>query len=127
MSDNATRVRYGRTDVERVVRATKSTPSHTVTERIPKNTLTTVRNGNMVYFGIARCNSGLDRFSKNIGKLIASNRAEIAAVEGGIRSTDLEIHKSGLRGSVGLDKIKTLLQYFRAVDVTMQPEHLRVV
>lgn len=124
MSNSETRVRYGRTDVTRVVRATKLTPSHTVTERVPKNTLSTVRRGDIIYFGIARCNSLLDRFNRDTGKLIASNRAVLAASEGGL-TDGFELHNSGLRGSVGVQNIKLLLQYFDNVDDVMRPEYVR--
>ena len=125
MSDNTIRVRYGKTDVTRVIHTTKSTPSRTIAERVPKNTLTTIRYRNMVYFGIARCNSKLDRFNKNTGKLIASNRAKLALQEGEIYNVEnLELHKSGLRGSVDLNNIKSLLEYFKTIDVTMQPKCL---
>jgi hypothetical protein len=134
MSD---RVRYGKVEVARNVRWTKSTPAHTVTTLEPKNTLLTIRDNDLIHFGIARCNNKLgDRFDKNVGKLIATNRARLAASEAGvggipgkqIKSKDLSenliVHKSGLRGTVKLENIVTLLRYFQNIDQIMLPERL---
>jgi len=116
MSNRAERVRYGRVDVT------------TRGERVPKNTLLTIRDGDLVYFGIVRCNSRLDRFSKNTGKLIAKNRARLAANETKevvkVAKDKLATHFSGLRGTVGVDNIRDLLQYFKDIDTEILSRHL---
>ena len=117
------RVRYSRVDTE-------------TGDRIPKNTLLTIRDGDLVHFGISRCNTKFDRFNKNIGKLIAKNRARVAASEAGVggipgrqlKASDVEdfiLHYSGLRGTVKIDSIKALLEYFKNIDKSMLPEYLR--
>lgn len=117
------RVRYGRVNT-------------TTSERVPKNTLLTFRDGNLVHFGIARCHSELDCFKKDTGKLIAKNRACLAASEAGVggipgkqlKASDVEgliVHRSGMRGTVKVEDVKTLLQYFRNIDTSMLPERLQ--
>lgn len=97
------RVRYSRTDEDRT----------------PKNTLYTHLEGTKLYFGIARCNAELDHFNKATGKHIAKQRALKALEDDHLKNTNhgnLELHKSGLRGSVNKENAKELIQYFRAVD-----------
>jgi hypothetical protein len=104
--------------------------------RVPKNTLLTIRNGDLVHFGIARCNTKFDRFKKDIGKLIAKNRARVAASEAGVggipgkqlKASDVDgliLHHSGLRGTIKIDNIKILLKYFKDIDKSMLPEHMK--
>jgi hypothetical protein len=97
----------------------------TTNGRAPKNTLLTIRNGDLIHFGIARCNSELDRFRKDIGKLIASNRANLAVNEANVTTENFVLHNSGLRGTVKVDSIRALLQYFKNIDTSMLPEYLR--
>jgi len=115
------RIRYGKITIQKNKRATKSKPAYTETNKLPKNTLLTIRDGELVHFGIARCNIDLDRFSKNTGKLIATNRANLAAREEyTLNSVGLKIHHSGLRGTVELANIVALLQYFQNVDLELK-------
>lgn len=128
------RVRYGKVEVIRKIRRTNSIKI----ERIPKNTLSTIRDDDLIHFGIARCNIELDHFDKKTGKLIAKNRAELAAsftdVEGipgrKLKSSEMEenliIHQSGLRGTVKVNNIVELLQYFETIDAKMLPERLQM-
>jgi hypothetical protein len=101
---------------------------------MPKNTLFTFRDGDLIHFGIARCNSMFDSFRRDTGKLIARNRAKVAAGEAGVggipgkqtKNVDgVLLHSSGLRGSVNVENVKELLQYFQNVDDTMMPDRLR--
>lgn len=95
-------------------------------DRTPKNTLVTVRQGDTVYFGIARCNRKLDTFHKNIGTYIAQQRADIASNDGAASSdyslhavtgdVDFRLHRSGLRGCVRIENVKEVVNYFRTVD-----------
>lgn len=123
MSDRMERVRYSRVKVG-------------IDNRVPKNTLLTIRDGDLVHFGIARCNTKFDRFNKNIGKLIAKNRARVAAGEAGVggmpgrqlKASDIEdfiLHHSGLRGTVKVSSIKALLEYFKNIDRTMLPDYMK--
>lgn len=106
---STTRVRYSRLSRE---------------DRTPKNTLVTIRRGDTVYFGIARCNRKLDTFHKNIGTYIAQQRVQLAQTEPRDdystyvpeSNSDFVLHKSGLRGSVSLTNIKEVVNYFRIVD-----------
>lgn len=91
--------------------------------RRPKNTLVTIRDGNNVYFGIARCNVKLDTFHKNIGTYIAEQRAKRAldtterdSEEHYSSHNNLRLHESGLRGYTTLEKVKEVVNYFRNVD-----------
>ena len=101
-----TRVRYSRVDENRT----------------PKNTLVTVRDNGVVYFGISRCNRKLDVFHKNIGTYIANERAALARDEikvskyNVLKDTEIRLHESGLRGSVPFDNVKEVVKYFRSVD-----------
>lgn len=112
MNNGVERVRYGRV-------------STTTDRRVPKNTLLTIRNGDLIHFGIARCHSELDRFRKDIGRLIASNRANLAVNEANVTTEDFVLHSSGLRGTVKVESVRALLQYFRNIDTSMLPEYLR--
>ena len=123
MNKDTERVRYGRVNTKNNVKA-------------PKNTLFTFRDGELIYFGIARCNNVFDAFRKETGKLIAKNRAKTAASEFGVggvsenqlRASEidgLELHRSGLRGVVNINEIKALLRYFNNIDDIMLPEYLR--
>jgi len=102
-TERTVRVRYGRLE-----------------DRKPKNTLVTVREDNTVHFGIARCNVQLDRFHRKIGTYIAEQRAELARTEIAAERYKtlgrIRLHESGLRGSVPLSEVKTLVKYFRDVD-----------
>lgn len=103
---NTSRVRYGRVGKN----------------RYPKNTLVTMRNGDTIYFGVSRCNNNAgDSFDKSLGTTIAANRATLAAYEEDnqdlvLNGGTISIHRSGLRGSVALSNITTLLNYFDNID-----------
>jgi len=108
------RIRYGKIETEKKTRKSVNL----VKEKVPKNTLSTIRNGELIHFGIARCHIPLDRFDKSTGKLIATNRANLAAREEYEQNnTGLKIHHSGLRGTVELSNIKVLLNYFQGIDL----------
>ncbi len=90
-------------------------------KRVPKNTLATIRDGDTVYFGIARCNRKMDVFRREVGTYIALARAELAQ-EGpcnGLCTTDgddLRIHTSRMRGRTTVDNIRELIKYFNDID-----------
>ncbi len=95
------------------------------TKRSPKNTLFTERSedGNTIYFGIARCNSKLDTFRRDVGTYVAGERESRAFGELTNRDVgqyhpygSLTLHYSGLRGSVPRSNIVELLEYFKNVD-----------
>ena len=90
----------------------------------PKNTLYTIRVDNQVYFGISRCNTEQDQFSKAHGRYIASGRAELA-LEDGADSEDMLVHVSGLRGVVAAEKVDKLLTYFKQIDEYLLPEYAK--
>jgi len=100
-TERTTRVRYSRLE-----------------KRRPKNTLFTMREGDMVYFGIARCNVSADVFHKAIGTYIAEQRAGLAKDETGMYNTtnNLRLHDSGLRGYTTVDNVKDVVKYFRNID-----------
>ena len=101
MSENR-RVRYGR-----------------VEGRAPKNTLVTVREDNTIYFGIARCRTEADRFTKADGLKLANLRCEVARSNpDGHFSVDgsFQLHSSGLFGQVDVDDVTKLLSHFDSVD-----------
>ena len=89
-----------------------------------KNTLVTVRNGDQIFFGVARCNlTAGDTMRKSQGRMIASARALKAKTESdlsGFFQDGMFVHSSGLRGFCRVDEIKTLLQYFDNVDAEMK-------
>lgn len=108
---NCLRLRYGRVISEGFM--------------VPKNTLVTIKNGNLVHFGISRCNMDAgDKFNKERGKLIALNRALAAESESDVTTEDFTVHYSGLRGTVNINSIKSLIQYFRTIDDSMVPKYI---
>jgi len=85
----------------------------------PKNTLVTVRKGDTIYFGIARCRLNADTAIKEEGRRLAAFRARIALDNvAGAWTVDntLFVHKSGVFGQVNISEIKKLLQYFNTID-----------
>lgn len=85
----------------------------------PKNTLVTIREGDTVFFGIARCNMGCDNPVKEIGKILATERALLA--QSGVAKAFEEngeflIHKSRQFGKVSMEELPKLLEYFDNVD-----------
>lgn len=85
--------------------------------KVPKNTLVTIREGDLVYFGIARCNVNLDIFRKTLGTEIAARRCNLAKDEfNDVTGEAFTLHRSGLRGVAKVDGIKSLLQYFDNID-----------
>jgi hypothetical protein len=87
----------------------------------PKNCLYTIRRDNTIYFGISRCkfDSG-DRFIKDKGRFIASERAYLATDELDDNVSDLLTDVSGLRGAINRDNVVKLLQYFENVDAIIK-------
>jgi hypothetical protein len=83
----------------------------------PKNTLYTIRQSGMIYFGISRCNAKHDQFRKEAGKHIASERAVLAVDEmSELPVSDFVVHKNGLRGACPAESVVDMLQYFDNVD-----------
>ena len=90
-------------------------------KRVPKNTLVTIRDGETVYFGIARCNRKLDTFRRDVGTHIATKRAELAreGSNGNVHTTDgddLRVHTSRMRGQTTVDNVKELVKFFNDID-----------
>jgi len=92
----------------------------------PKNTLVTTRDGDTVFFGIARCNRKLDCFHKSIGKYIARQRLFCIDEDELSPNGDLNLHHSGLRGTVGIENVKSLLEYFNNIDGMYLHKHEEV-
>lgn len=112
------RVRYGRVETNlRWVQQGMNDDGQWVSDRVPKNTLYTIRHDDLIYFGIARCHSRLDTFHKHLGTQIASDRCHLA-VEEFLDTTieDFVVHHSGLRGVVRADSVPVLLEYFDNID-----------
>lgn len=98
------------------------------TNRVPKNTLATMRVEGKIYFGIARCHSKLDRFRRDAGTDVACGRLMLAVDEGaydhGVPNYqlhageygDMFVHCNKLRGVVHVDDVKELLDYFDRID-----------
>lgn len=87
---------------------------------VPKNTLFTIKNGAIIYFGISRCCMQHDHPNKEIGKFIASERASLVKREmADATIDDMVIHRGGFRGAVPTDKIIDLLKYFDNIDQVM--------
>jgi hypothetical protein len=82
----------------------------------PKNTLVTIRDGELLYFGISRCNVKVgDTFQKDAGKHIAYERALLSSAECPV-SDGLCVHKSGLRGVVEKESVRKLIEYFENIE-----------
>jgi hypothetical protein len=84
-----------------------------------KNCLFTIRKGETIYFGISRCNKKHYNFLKAKGKLIASERATIAAEVYEQEVSDFEVHESGLRGVCPKSQVVEMLQYLDNIDENM--------
>lgn len=82
-----------------------------------KNTLVTIREGNVIYFGIARFDPryGLP-FVKKFGVKIAQNRALKAKDKTPYPERGIIYSKSGLSGCCNVENIKHLLLYFESVE-----------
>lgn len=88
-----------------------------------KNTLVTLREGDVIYFGIARCNATVgDVFKKSHGRMIAKARAIRAKLEFAVTNEEntFSLHESNLRGFVLKEKIADLLKYFDNIDSIMK-------
>ena len=85
-----------------------------------KNTLATIREGDVVFFGISKCHVKMgDVFDKNRGRTIALGRADLehATVEiDNDPNISLRLHDSQLRGHCGVNNVKELVRYFDDVD-----------
>lgn len=81
---------------------------------MPQATLATIREGNVIYFGIALC-SKKDVFSKKLGRMISMNRARK------VQQTSLEVFNgisfsdNGLRGICDTEHVQDLLDQFRVI------------
>lgn len=82
--------------------------------------LYTVKEGESIYFGIARCNvTKGDKFEKARGRQIAEARALKAKSETPEELKDIKISESPFfhpYGKVPVSEVKDLLQYFRGLD-----------
>lgn len=99
---NTERIRFGRTK-----------------SKTPKNTLITKRYDGVIFFGVARCHSKLDYFSKRLGKHVATERLYLAVEEPKAHYQQhgaLNLHPNGLRGFCVVQEVKQLLQYFDNID-----------
>jgi hypothetical protein len=87
-----------------------------------KNTLLTMSEGKIIFFGIARCNleSG-DKFSRKVGKALAVERLlalRTSFLDGGdISTTGLYRSRNMLSGWCNADNIPELLKHFYAIDL----------
>jgi len=122
MSERSIRVRYGKVEsngrwVRRGADDATGNLGRWETDKVPKNTLVTIREGDLIYFGIARCHNQLDVFRKTLGTKIATRRCNLAVAEfNDITTENFTMHSSGLRGVVKADSIPVLLQYFADID-----------
>jgi len=105
-TNESIRVRYGR-----------------VENRMPKNTLVTMRVDGKIYFGIARCNNKMDAFKREVGTHIATGRVILASHECGEGymlhaglNGDMRVHQNYLRGIVSVEDVHELLDYFNRID-----------
>lgn len=90
------------------------------------NTLVTIRDGDMIYFGISRCNLDEgDVFRKDFGRMIARNRAKKALKDISRAAALEELRDDGvlytegrwdLRGVCTVDNVKHLLEHFQDTD-----------
>lgn len=93
-----------------------------------KNTLVTIRDGETIYFGIARCRLNADKMIKEKGKELASARAEAARnghADFITRENTLALHKSNLFGRVEATDVVKLLAYFDNIEDIMLPDYLK--
>lgn len=83
---------------------------------IPHATIATIREGEVVYFGIARC-CPRDTFTKAKGRMIAMNRAlkEKAEFPADDYAAMIGYSDNGLRGMCHVSCIKNVLDYFRSL------------
>ena len=89
--------------------------------KLCKNTLFTLNDGNVIIFGIARCNLDIgDRFTKKRGKILAVERA--LALQKVVCNSKLS-YGSGvfpvanmLSGWCSIYSVKDLLQHFNTID-----------
>jgi hypothetical protein len=86
---------------------------------VRKNTLVTIRDGDILFFGISRCNLNTDCPNKNDGRFLATVRAQVALDDQwNAHEIDgtFEVHKSGLLGCVDIDDRDKLIRYFNNID-----------
>lgn len=113
---NNIRIRYGARAPGHIETKKNITIVHRGTA---KNTLATIRDGNVIYFGIARCSRG-DTFKRSTGMQIALGRAQKAEQKGApILPDDSIVFTDGLkslRGYCSVGNIVSLLVYFQGLD-----------
>lgn len=121
------RVRYGGRE-ETEVWAQKMSGGYWRTERgAPKNTLVTIRDGERIFFGIARYDARYGYpFVKKMGRKIAQGRAEaVRKLLGGNplpNTTNGIIYaESGLAGCCNASSIVLVLRYFERIE-SLAPE-----
>ena len=93
-------VRYSRKDKAKIGRKGKI-----IIDRYPVATMVTLQDGEVIHFGISRCNRKKDLFNKKLGLAQARERASEAAEQ---RKAEL----GELQGTVRVEEIVKLLQYF---------------
>ena len=128
--NSSERIRYGRTSKHRILKRGFFGKEYTQITSVPKNTLVTYNDNENIYFGIARCNDGLDTFRKDIGKRIARNRANLSLEKDNvfkyinIPDTSISVYEDNLRGVVPIIKVKELLNFFNNIDTFLLPQRL---
>lgn len=81
----------------------------------PKNTLVTTQVGDLIYFGIARCKTKVDRAKKDLGKQIALGRLD-SAFKWDTTHKDWKLEGS-LYGCINIEDVKKLLEYFKNIEL----------
>ncbi len=129
--NSSERIRYGRTSRHRILTRGLFGKKYTEIIPVPKNTLVTYRDGENIFFGIARCNDKLDTFNKDLGKRIARNRANLTlnidnvSTYTSVPDTSILVYQDQLRGMVPIVKVKELLDFFNNIDFSQLPERLK--
>ena len=82
----------------------------------PKDTLITIQDGPVIYFGIARCKRSVDNFRKSEGRKLALDRALFAKT--GLSWPTMStfyLDETGLLGYCQISYVKLLLKYFESL------------
>jgi len=117
--DGDIRIRYGARERGTVYVHDKGTIIH---RGQAKNTLATIRKGDVLYFGIARCDKTEDTFTKANGRTMAEGRAlKTMEKTKGYPVTELTFMGEKLdRGMCPVENVRELLEFFDALDTRDQ-------
>ena len=123
---------------------------YSISDDTRKNTLFTIRIGDFIYFGIARCNLKHDKFNKHIGRISAEKRAmsvhdwaktddgtirvyfgtaqcalreNNTVVRGSTDGQSMTLAKNCLSGVCNINSLKMLRDYFDNIDTEMKPQY----